>query len=116
MSKETENDQDTNAINDSPVSSVSATSMSPVKRRRSGSAQSLVSQAGSFVSFDEEGDYIESQIKETLKVRSDLNVLQEKVEQIASQGKCFQQEASILVKQVSESLQTLDESRVRNEV
>ena len=115
MSKETENDQDMNAINDSPVSSGSATSMTPVKRRRSGSVQSLVSRAGSFVSFDEEGDHIESQIKESLKVQSDLKALEEKVEQIASQGKCFQLDASILVKQVSDSLKILDESRVKNE-
>ena len=112
MSKEIENDQDMSAINDSPVSSGGATSMTPVKRRRSGSVQSLVSRAESFVSIDEEGDYIESQIKENSKVRSDLKALQEKVEQIADQGKCFQLDASKLAKQVSESLQTSDESRV----
>ena len=64
MSKESENDQAMNAISDSPVSNVSQTSMSPVKRRMSGSAQSLVSQADSFVSFDEEGGHIiESQLR-----------------------------------------------------
>ena len=119
MSKESDNDQDTNAINDSPVSSVSsvsATSMIPIKRRRSGSAQSLVSRADSFVSFDEEGEsVIGSQIRENTKVRGDLEVLQGKVGQIATQGECFQKDASILAKQVSESLHTLDKSRVKSE-
>ena len=50
-----------------------------------------------------------------MKVWNDSEALQEKVEQIAIQGECFQNDASILAKQVSESLQTLDKSRVKNE-
>ena len=91
MSKEREKDQVMRAINDSPVCSRSATSMTPIKRRRSGSVQSLVSRVDSFVSFDEEGNHVvESQIGECMRVRNESQALQKKVEQIAIQGECFQ--------------------------
>ena len=37
----------------------------------------------------------ESQMKENVKMRSELEVLEERVEQIAIQGECFQKDAII---------------------
>ena len=108
-------DQTLSAISDSPASSGGVKSGSTAKRRRSGSFQSLMSRADSFVSFDENGeDEVESQIRENSKLRNDLRELQGKVGQIALQSECFQKDASILVKQVSESLQISDDSRAKN--
>ena len=83
---------------------------SDVKRKRS------LSSGGSFVSLvNEDGERLEKEIWANRLMREELVIMNDRLNGVMNQQNVFQKEASTLVGQVSESLATLDNSRVRRE-
>ena len=84
---------------------------SPGKRRKS-----LSSGAGSFVAMvSDDCEWLESEIKSNQMLRGEIGNVNDRLIGVMNRQNAFQKEATMLVGQVSESLSTLDSSRIRHE-